>query len=79
MKSENNTPKPIKIRKMKSNNEDKHSSNDTIPSRRILLDHYKNNDIKIVRKELTERMDNNQNREDLDIQDEYITKIINLK
>ena len=59
---------------MKANYEDKHSSNETIPSRRILLDYYKNNDIKIVRKELTERIDNNQNRNNLDIQDEYITK-----
>ena len=75
--NENNYPKPIEIKRIREYKEERRSSNETIPSRRKLLDYYKNNEIKIIRNELTQKFENNINQDNIDIQREYITKTHN--
>ena len=75
--NENNYPKPIEIKRIREYKEESRSSNETIPSRRKLLDYYKNNEIKIIRNELTQKFENNINQDNIDIQREYITKTHN--
>ena len=63
-KSENNKPKPLKL-KIKKNNDFSPLSNESISSRNVYLD-CKNKDIKIIKQEITERYEkgseNNQNK-----------------
>jgi len=75
--NENNYPRPIKIKRKKEYKEERRSSNETIPSRRKILDYYNNNEIKIVNNELAQTIENKINKDSINIQREYIAKTHN--
>ena len=58
----------------KKNNEDKQLSNDSIPSKEIMLDNYNNNEIKIKKNDLTEISGNNPELEKSNSQGQNISK-----
>ena len=76
IKSENNMPKPIQL-KIRKNIDIKPFPNNIVPSKEANYDYYKNKEIKIIRNELTQRIRNNLNRVNTDIQGEYISKTHN--
>jgi len=75
--TDNNMPKPIKLKIRKDENFRRLSSDDSIPSRNICFDYYNNKEIKIIKNELTAHNDRNLNRINTDIQGEYISKTHN--
>ena len=59
---------------MKQNKEEKHFSNDSIPSKEIILDYYNKNEVKIVKNELAEIIGNNPSLKKSNSQGENISK-----
>ena len=59
---------------MKQNKEEKHFSNDSIPSKEIILDYYNKNEVKIVKNELAESIGNNPSLKKSNSQGENISK-----
>jgi len=59
---------------MKQNKEEKHFSNDSIPSKQIILDYYNKNEVKIVKNELAEIIGNNPSLKKSNSQGENISK-----
>ena len=76
IKSEDNMPKPIQL-KIRKNIDIKPFSGNIVPSKETNYDYYKNKETKIIRNELTQRIRNNLNRVNTDIQGEYICKTHN--